>query len=222
MNNREVSALEHYELLIDEGNDPCRDPENLKKYMERWDGENFFKSLKLDSDKKVLEVGIGTGRVADKVLKKGIKEFVGIDISTNTLKQARENLKDFTNVNLFREDICEYTQKEYFDIAYSVLTFMHIDDKEKAIQNMIYSLKPEGILVLSISIDNENYIDYGSRIVKIYPTDVESYKIYLERNGCEIISELENYDNIIWENGEKSDSYGDKIATILVAKKIHN
>jgi len=53
--------------------------------------------------------------------------------------------------------------------------------------------------VLSISIDNENYIDYGSRIVKIYPTDVESYKIYLERNGCEIISELENYDNIIWE-----------------------
>lgn len=84
MNNREVSALEHYELLIDEGNDPCRDPENLKKYMERWDGENFFKSLKLDSDKNVLEVGIGTGRVADKVLKKGIKEFVGIDISTNT------------------------------------------------------------------------------------------------------------------------------------------
>ena len=99
---------------------------------------------------------------------------------------------------------------------------MHIEDKEKAIQNMICSLKAEGIIVLSINTNNENYIDCGNRIVKVYSTDLKDYKIYLERNGCEIISELENYDNIIWQNGEKSDNYGTKVATILVAKKIHS
>ncbi|MDK8179586.1 hypothetical protein [Paenibacillus sp. UMB4589-SE434] len=40
-----VSTLEHYELLIDEGNDPVQDPPQLQAYMERWDGTSFFNSV---------------------------------------------------------------------------------------------------------------------------------------------------------------------------------
>ena len=32
----------HYDLLIEENNDPFRDPPALQKYMESWDGQLFL------------------------------------------------------------------------------------------------------------------------------------------------------------------------------------
>ena len=58
----------HYDLLIDENNDPFRDPPILQEYMCKWDGEEFCEALELAKNKKVLEIGIGTGRIAVKVV----------------------------------------------------------------------------------------------------------------------------------------------------------
>ena len=62
-----MDVINHYDLLIDEGNDPFRDPPVLQEYMSRWDGERFIEALELTGNKRVLEVGIGTGRLAGKV-----------------------------------------------------------------------------------------------------------------------------------------------------------
>lgn len=58
-----VSA--HYDALIDENNDPVFDSEALKIYMNRWDGAAFVKMMDLDVNKSVLEIGVGTGRLAE-------------------------------------------------------------------------------------------------------------------------------------------------------------
>lgn len=34
-------VINHYDALIDEGNDPFRDPKPLKEYMDRWDGKQL-------------------------------------------------------------------------------------------------------------------------------------------------------------------------------------
>lgn len=39
-----VSSLEHYDRLIEEGNDPVQDPPQLHEYM-RWDGSSFYNAL---------------------------------------------------------------------------------------------------------------------------------------------------------------------------------
>ena len=31
-------VIEHYNKLIDENNDPARDPKPLRDYMDKWDG----------------------------------------------------------------------------------------------------------------------------------------------------------------------------------------
>ena len=59
----------HYDLLIEEDNDPFRDPPLLREYMEKWDGQAFFDLMELDPSKTVLETGAGrsgsrTGRPA--------------------------------------------------------------------------------------------------------------------------------------------------------------
>lgn len=57
-----VSTFEHYELLIDEGNDPVLDPPILQAHMNSWDEPFFFDALEAEN-KIVLEVGVGTGRI---------------------------------------------------------------------------------------------------------------------------------------------------------------
>ena len=60
-------VIEHYDKLIEENNDPARDPKPLKDYMDKWDGKQFIESMQLDNSKSVLEIGVGTGRIALKV-----------------------------------------------------------------------------------------------------------------------------------------------------------
>ena len=51
-------VIEHYNKLIDENNDPTRDPKPLRDYMDKWDGEKFIESMQLDKSKSALEIGI--------------------------------------------------------------------------------------------------------------------------------------------------------------------
>ena len=74
-----MDTITHYDLLIEENNDPFRDPPALQEYMNRWDGEQFLESLELSKNKNVLEIGIGTGRIAVKVAPY-CKQLTGIDI----------------------------------------------------------------------------------------------------------------------------------------------
>ena len=59
-----MNIIEHYDKLIDENNDPVYDPEPLREYMNKWDGQVFVDAMKLDKHKTVLEIGIGTGRLS--------------------------------------------------------------------------------------------------------------------------------------------------------------
>ena len=181
-----VDTLTHYEMLIDENNDPVHDNEILRSYMTNWDGPIFYKALDLDSDKNVLEIGIGTGRVAKSVLEAGCKKFVGIDISPKTIQRAKENLKNYKNVDLLEMNILDFNKsKEPFDIVYSVLTFMHIDDKEKACKNIKELLKDNGYFVLSVSRDGE-WLDYDQRRVRLFPNEVQYYIDLLRKIGFHI------------------------------------
>ena len=76
--------IEHYDKLIDENNDPVHDTKFLKDYMDRWDGERFIESLQLNKSKSVLEIGVGTGRLALKTAPL-CEAFFGIDISSKTI-----------------------------------------------------------------------------------------------------------------------------------------
>lgn len=38
-------VIKHYDGLIDENNDPVRDPQFLKSYMDKWDGSRFIESM---------------------------------------------------------------------------------------------------------------------------------------------------------------------------------
>ena len=51
-------VIQHYDLLIDENNDPVHDPKPLRDYMDKWDGQSFIDKMELNKDKSVLEIGV--------------------------------------------------------------------------------------------------------------------------------------------------------------------
>ena len=69
----------HYDLLIEENNDPFRDPPALRQHMESWDGQVFLDLMELDPSKTVLEIGVGTGRIAGNTAG-CCRHLTGIDI----------------------------------------------------------------------------------------------------------------------------------------------
>jgi SAM-dependent methyltransferase len=162
----------HYDLLIDEGNDPFHDPPALREYMDLWDGPAFLAALELSADMEVLEIGVGTGRLATRTAPLCAR-LTGIDISPKTIARAVENLTTHPNIHLICADFLEYAFQNRFDVLYSSLTMMHIADKAAFLRKAAALLRPGGRLVLSLDKNQSDFLDMGTRKLRIWPDTPE-------------------------------------------------
>ncbi len=195
------SVTHHYDLLIAENNAPVHDPKPLQDYMDKWDGQVFIDKMELDKNKSVLEIGVGTGRLAVRVAPL-CGEFYGVDISSKTIERAKENLAEFENVRLTCADFLSYEFGRAFDVVYSSLTFMHIEDKQRAVNKIAGLLNDAGRFVLSIDKNPSEFIDISTRKIRIFPdTPVEMAKC-IQTAGLTILNQ-----------------YDTEFATIFVAQK---
>ena len=191
----------HYDLLIDENNDPVHDPKPLQNYMDKWDGQVFIDKMELNKDKSVLEIGVGTGRLAVRVAPL-CGEFYGVDISPKTIGRAKDNLAKLENVSLTCADFLSYEFGRTFDVVYSSLTFMHIKEKQKTINKVAALLEDGGKFVLSIDKNQDGFIDIGTRKITIFPDTPDEMRTYIADSGLLLIEQYET-----------------KFAHIFVAKK---
>ncbi len=188
--NPRSEVIDHYDRLIAEDNDPVRDPKPLQDYMDKWDGKPFLDALELSPEKTVLEIGVGTGRLAMKTAPM-CGTFAGVDFSPETVKRARENLREYPNAALYCADFMEYDFAERFDVVYSSLTFMHIKNKQAAVDKIAGLLKKNGRFVLSIDKNPSEYIDLSTRKIKIYPDTPENIRQCIENAGLTFLEQFE-------------------------------
>lgn len=197
--DKQFQIVAHYNSLIDQNNDPVHDAKPLRDYMDKWDGQDFIDKIKLDRNKSVLEIGVGTGRLAIRIAP-FCEDFYGIDISPKTIKRAEENLKSFNNVHLICGDFLSFCFQNRFDVIYSSLTFMHIEDKQNAINKVLALLKDGGKFVLSTDKNKNGFIDIGKRKIKVFPDTSDEIKSYISDSGL-----IEQYET--------------EFANIFIAKK---
>jgi len=180
----------HYDALLNEGNDPVHDPDPLKAYMNKWDGQSFIDKMKLDKNKNVLEIGVGTGRLAVRVVP-FCGRFVGVDISEKTIERAKENLKSNHNADLICANFLDFEFSEKFDVIYSSLTFMHIKEKQEAINKVVSLLNIGGLFVLSIDKNQVCEIDAGFSKISVSPDNPKDIKEYIGKAGLLISEQYE-------------------------------
>lgn len=190
MNSEKRTIIDHYNLLVGENNDPVHDPKPLRDYMDRWDGQGFIDKMELDKSKTVLEIGVGTGRLAVRVAPL-CGHFVGIDISPKTVERAKENLSGQADVDLLCGDFLSYDIGMTFDVVYSSLTFMHFAEKQRAVDRAAGLLNEGGRLVLSIDKNQDNIIDMGTRRITVFPDSPEKMRSYIAAAGLVLAEQYE-------------------------------
>ncbi|CAI9386957.1 MULTISPECIES: class I SAM-dependent methyltransferase [Bacillaceae] len=107
----------------------------------------LFKEIK---NKKVLDIGCGSGHSLLYMADKGASELWGVDLSEKQIETAKETLKDMPSqlyCAAMEKDIA--LPKEYFDIVYSIYAIGWTTDLATTF-NLIYSyLKPGGAFIFS-------------------------------------------------------------------------
>ncbi len=186
-----LQVNEHYDRLALSGNDPVNDPPMLQAYMDGWDGLPFLDAMGEITGKDVLEIGCGSGRQALRVLDRGCASYTGIDISDETLLLAGENLAAYENVTLEYCDFPREIPEGIFDIVFSTLTFMHIQDKLRACSMAAGLLKEGGRFVLSISKDTSDTLDMGDYTVRLYPDSPDEIRAYLRASRLRLQEVIE-------------------------------
>lgn len=172
----------HYDLLIENGNDPFLDGKELSEYMDKYDGKQFIDLLNLDKSKNVLEIGCGTGRITKKIVN-NFSYYTGIDISKKTVFAAKEHFKNYDNISFIHGDFINYDFNNTYDVIFSTLTFMHFKDKKKVLVKAFNLLNCNGTFVLSIDKNNQNFIDTGYSKIKVFPDNPEKISKILTSVG---------------------------------------
>lgn len=98
----------------------------------------------------VLDLGCGEGILCERMEKGSYSKFVGMDFSSESIKQAIEkNLKDATFIEA---DLHYFKPEKPYDVIVFNEAFYYVHDSEKAkvLQTMIDALKENGIIINSI------------------------------------------------------------------------
>jgi 2-polyprenyl-3-methyl-5-hydroxy-6-metoxy-1,4-benzoquinol methylase len=97
--------------------------------------------------KKVLEVGCGSGRFTEIMLKEDATVFA-VDLSS-AVEANYENCKEFSNYSVCQANVYELPfSTESFDIVICIGVIQHTPDTEKTIEALSRYVKPSGMLII--------------------------------------------------------------------------
>ena len=98
-------------------------------------------------NKSVLEIGCGTGRITFPLAKK-VSEMIAIDIDESAIEEALKRNR-YENVKFLVENIETTKLGKKFDVILSTwLGYMYLNNIPKAIKNISYHLKDNGVFLL--------------------------------------------------------------------------
>lgn len=114
----------------------------------------------LDTTKQkydILDLGCGTG-ICGQLTRDIAKRLVGIDLSSNMIKKAREQAK-YNELIVGEQISCMATYKEEFDIVLSTDVFIYVGDLDASFRAIKEVLRDSGLLVFSTEIiDGDSFM----------------------------------------------------------------
>jgi trans-aconitate 2-methyltransferase len=112
-------------------------------------GKKVLARVSLRGDETVLDAGCGTGRLTRELLELlPCGRVVGVDLSENMLRTAREQLQDFHGrVEVVFADLQHLPFRESFDGIFSTAAFHWVPDHDQLFHSLHDALRPGGWLI---------------------------------------------------------------------------
>lgn len=125
---------------------------SLPTYAPLMKTESDLKLFDQITDKKVLDIGCGSGHSLKYMAEHGAKELWGLDLSTSQITNAEKLLNgEGYPYHLFNSPMEENPgiPENYFDIVYSIYAFGWTVDLNKSVKRVSNYLKKGGMFVFS-------------------------------------------------------------------------
>lgn len=152
-------TIRSYNQFSEEWAETIRSGKNLAhEYLEK---PAMLKKLPNLSNKSVLCIGCGSGEECEYFFKQGVKRVVGIDISSNLIKNAKKSYPEIEFQVMDMEEL-EFSDNS-FDYVYSSLALHYVKDWTKPLSEIHRVLKKDGIFLFSV----HNPIKSGAERVNI-------------------------------------------------------
>lgn len=127
------------------------------------DNEFFLKEIK-QSGGRILEVGVGTGRLFTEALEGGA-DIYGIDISPSMLDVLREKLDNVQCERISLQNIIDFQFDFQFDLVIAPFrVMMHLLEKEeqiRALNNIYKHLNANGRFIFDVFVPDLNQLIHG-------------------------------------------------------------
>jgi ubiquinone/menaquinone biosynthesis C-methylase UbiE len=179
--NYEQISKDHLQVVESTGVNPFMDP-HLWEEIEDHTVEIFKKYV--GNSGKILDVGVGTGRLLSKIA--GDFEKYGVDISMTYLKLAAK--KNIRVCMSFVEDL-PY-ESSCFDAVVSTDVLEHVLDLNVAVREMLRVLRPGGLLVVRVPYREslKSYLSIDYKYVHLRNFDEYSLILFFEKiMGCSVL-----------------------------------
>jgi SAM-dependent methyltransferase len=138
---------------------------------------DYVFSLIKKSNPVVLEIGCGSGRDAQEIIKR-TNHYTGVDVSKNLLLIAKEKVPQATFIN---EDIETFKFPNSIDIVFGFASLLHVskDSLKNILINAYNALNDDGVVYISLKYA-DTYVEYlkkdeyGERVFYLYsPKDIQ-------------------------------------------------
>jgi len=158
---------------------------NLSSFLEK-----LVPQFGLEPGQNILDVGTGTGILIPYLIKEvgPAGSVTAIDYSENMIQICKTKYSHLKNVSVELKNIEEDAfPTESFDAVICFGLFPHLENKEKALQNMNHILKPGGTLIIAHALSSEelkaHHNSASSSVVHdVLPEETEMTQL-LEQTG---------------------------------------
>lgn len=131
-------------------------------------------------NKKILDMGTGSGVLAEKCLKKGSEFVLAVDINKEALKETKKRLNKFSNLKVKESDLFENINKQNFDyILFNPPYLPEIKKTKKEEKDRSWNGGQGGIQVINKFLDQvKNYLKETGKVLIIISdkTDQKKFK----------------------------------------------
>ncbi len=179
--------------------------------------EKTLRLMELRPGERVLDLGCGSGwatRLLARMVGEGPEGFgqvVGVDVSDEMIRQARESSKDFENV-LYAWGSAQQIpwEENYFDKVLSVESFYYYDDQDRALNELFRVMAPRGRLFILINLykDNVYSLQWVDKLkVPVHVRSAAEYIELLKKHAFENVEARRIPDDTPTPEGYKTTSF---------------
>lgn len=124
-------------------------PDSLNDYLHHWTSHLILEHI-TGKDGAILDLGCGYGRLS-LIIRERFPDslLIGLDISPTYTREYLQNVRH--GFSVLSNSVHLPFKKKRFDVIFEVFSLMYLPDKEtyrQAIQEMLYSLKDDGAVLI--------------------------------------------------------------------------